>query len=382
MQNIHDYGRMVRDHGRTQAYAGALRARVTPDSVVLDIGAGSGILTLLACQAGARKVYAVEEDGIVQVAREMAVRNGYIDRIEFIQDCSTGIDLPEHVDVVVSEIHGVLPFFPGSLTSIIDARKRFLKPGGFMIPMRETVSVAVVTAADLYRSLVAPWENSFGFDCAAGLRRSLCTWKDVDVRDDQLLVEPRVWCVLDYLDLQSPSAKGSASWTIADAGTGHGLSVWFDCETAPGCGFSNSPLSGEGHIFGIVFFPWSEPCDLEPGDHVSVEIRADVVGGDYIWSWRTDIRGQGGSGRTKAAYRQSDLQGALLTPDWLRKSEAAFVPTPKPEAHVDKMALDLLFEGLSLGEVSVRVADRFPDRFPRWQDALARVGVLSRQYSR
>lgn len=130
---------------------------------------GSGILALLACQAGAQKVYAVEQDGIIQVARESAARNGYTDRIEFIQALSTAIDLPEPVDVIVSEIHGILPFFPGSLASIIDARNRFLKPGGVLIPMRETVSVAVVTLPDRYERIVGPWAPSFGLDCAAGL---------------------------------------------------------------------------------------------------------------------------------------------------------------------------------------------------------------------
>ena len=85
MYSIHDYGDMIADRGRTDAYARALQARVTPESVVLDIGAASGILTLLACQAGARKVYAVEPDGIIQVAREVVAANGYADHVEFIQ---------------------------------------------------------------------------------------------------------------------------------------------------------------------------------------------------------------------------------------------------------------------------------------------------------
>ena len=382
MKNIHDYGDMIADHGRTNAYAQALRARVVPGSVVLDIGTGAGILALLACQAGARKVYAVEQDGIIQVARESAVRNGYADRIEFIQDISTATDLPEQVDVVVSEIHGVVPFYPGSLASIIDARHRFLRPGGFLIPMRETVSVAVVTLPDVYEQIVDPWQVSFGLDCSPGRQRSLCTWKGMGYTAVQLLVEPRVWTVLDYPNLQSSSAKGSANWTVARAGTGHGLLMWFDCETAPGSGFSNSPLSDERHIFGRRFFPWSEPRELESGDCVAVEIRADEVGGGYSWSWDTDFRGPGSGSARRAQYRQSDLEGAPRIADWLRKSDASFVPSPTREAHIDKMALDLLFEGLSLEHISRRVSERFPKRFPDWRDALTRVRDMSRQYSR
>ena len=380
--DIHGYGAMVADHGRTDAYARALRDRLTPDSVVLDIGAGPGILTLLACQAGARKVYAVESDGIIEVARESVARNGYTDRVELIQAFSTAIDLPEKVDVIVSDLHGVFPFYADGLTSLIDARNRFLKPGGFMIPMRETVSVVVVAAPDAYEWIVGPWESTAGFDGTAARQRSLCTWMRMRCAPEQLLVEPKVWSVLDYLDLQSPSARGQVSWTIANAGQGHGVCVWFDCETAPGLGFSNSPLSGERHVYMNGFFPWSEPCQLEAGDQVDIEIRVDMVQSDLTFSWNTVVRGPGSPGPVKAWFRQSELQGTPISADWLRKSDASFVPSPNREADIDKLMLDLLFEGLSLEEMSQRVSERFPDRFPTWRDALVRVGDMSRRYSR
>ena len=328
MYDILMHGAMIADHGRTDAYAQALRARLTPESVVLDIGAGSGILTLLACQAGARRVYAVEPDGIVEVARESAARNGFSDRVELIQAFSTVIDLPEKVDVIVSEIHGPLPYFLGCPSSIVDARDRFLKPGGFLVPMRDTLSVAVVTLPDAYDTIVQPWGSSFGLDCSAGRRRALNTWMRVRCTPAALLVEPRVWSILDYLDVQSPSAEGRASWTITHTCEGHGLSMWFDCETAPGYGFSSSPLPGEEGIFPQVFFPWSEPCKLEAGDRIAVDLRADLVGEDYIWSWNTETRGPDGRGATKAQFRQSEFLGNPMSAEWLRKSGPSFPGFP------------------------------------------------------
>jgi len=76
MYSVFDYGDMIADAGRVDAYSAALRARVKSESVVLDIGVGTGILTLLACKAGAKKVYAVEPDGIIQLARETVAANG------------------------------------------------------------------------------------------------------------------------------------------------------------------------------------------------------------------------------------------------------------------------------------------------------------------
>ena len=93
--DIYAYGRMVRDRVRTDAYVEALRESIGSNSVVLDIGTGVGILALLACKFGARKVYAVDPNDAIQIARELAAVNGYADRIEFIQNLSTRITLPE-----------------------------------------------------------------------------------------------------------------------------------------------------------------------------------------------------------------------------------------------------------------------------------------------
>ena len=175
MYNIVAYGSMIADRGRTGAYAAALNAAVEAESAVLDIGAGPGIFTLLACKAGARKVYAVEPDGSIEVAREAVAANGFEDRVEFIQALSTEITLPEQVDVIVASIQGALPFFGSSVLSIMDARDRFLKPGGTIIPLNETLRAAVVSAQECYHKVVDPWENCFGFDYQAARRRAVNT---------------------------------------------------------------------------------------------------------------------------------------------------------------------------------------------------------------
>src|SRR3989442_247493 len=110
---------MIHDRVRTNAYAEALRTSVNPNSVVLDIGTGSGMLALLACKAGARRVYAIEVSDAIQVGRELAAANGFAERIEFIQNLSTRLTLPESADVIVSDLRGVLPLHEQSLVSII-----------------------------------------------------------------------------------------------------------------------------------------------------------------------------------------------------------------------------------------------------------------------
>jgi type I protein arginine methyltransferase len=381
MYSIHDYGDMTAERRRNEPYSAALRHRIAPGSVVLDIGAGAGILTLLACQAGARKVYAVEPDGIIEVARETVAANGFSDRVEFIQGLSNMVTLPERVDVIVSDLHGILPFFYGSLTSILDARDRFLKPGGFIIPERETVWAAVVSAPSAHRAIVEPWEANGGLDFAPARRRAVNSWRKWVAPPHALLVEPKAWSVLNYSTLTNANALGHVRWTIARSGIAHGLCMWFDCETAPGSGFSNSPGSAEVRLYHQAFFPWPRACQLELGDVADVEIRTDPVGGDYVWGWNTEIRGPGCPPAIKAQFRQSGFLAAPLSSDWLRKSGASFVPSPNVEANIDKMILDLLYTGTNLGEISRQLSGRFPERFPDWRNALTRVGEMSLRYS-
>src|SRR4051812_42496829 len=164
MYGLPDYGDMIADTGRTSAYARALEARITPSSVVLDIGTGPGILALLACRAGARRVYAAEPDDVIHVARETATANGCADRIEFMQAMTTDIDLPERVDGIVADLHGSTPLFGRSLISILDARARLLKPDGWIIPSRETLWAAPVSSAASHERAIGSWTTEYGFD--------------------------------------------------------------------------------------------------------------------------------------------------------------------------------------------------------------------------
>ena len=158
------YGDLIADEARTRPYVEALRRAVTPDSVVLDLGAGAtGFFAMLACRFGARRVFAIEIDDAVAVARQVAAVNGFGDRIEFFQGDSKEIALPERADVIVSDLHGVLPFNGDAIVTLMDARTRLMAPGGRLIPERETLWVAGVDAPNLYDGQVGRWDAT-GYD--------------------------------------------------------------------------------------------------------------------------------------------------------------------------------------------------------------------------
>ena len=147
MYSLHFYGEMIANRPRVERYVEALRQAVKPDSVVLDLGCGQGLFALLACRFGARRVYAIEPDNVINIAREAAAANGFRDRIEFFQSVSTEVTLPEPATIIISDLRGVLPWFQKHIPSIVDARQRLLAPGGVLIPRRDIPRKRPLSAA-------------------------------------------------------------------------------------------------------------------------------------------------------------------------------------------------------------------------------------------
>src|SRR4051812_17395873 len=116
------------NRARLNAYAEALRANVTPDKAVLDLGAGAGFLSLLACHFGARRVYAVEESPLIELLHDSARDNGLEDRLVVLQTRARDVRLPERVDLLVSGVDGGLAFDHRRVNDLIHARGRLLAP--------------------------------------------------------------------------------------------------------------------------------------------------------------------------------------------------------------------------------------------------------------
>ena len=373
---------MIADRVRIDAYARALRQAVSPGAVVIDIGTGTGFFAMLACQFGARRVYAVEPDDSIQLAREAAAANGYADRIEFIQDYSTAVSLPERADVIISDMRDLLPLFHRHIPSIVDARTRLLKDGGALIPREDRVWVALAEHGELYERLSAPWlSRPYGLDLSAGWRVLTSAWRKAGVAPEHLLVEPRRWATLDYATIERANFAAELSWKAERAGTAHGVVAWFDAVLGEGVEFSNAPGLPE-LIYGRSFLPYPEPVALAEGDEVSLKMRADLVGDDYVWSWETTVSESGAAGRVKAGFRQSTLTSALLSPERLRKQSSAFVPALGEEGQLDLFVLGLMDGVTPLEEIARRLVERAPARFKSWHEALTRAGEMSLKYGR
>ena len=153
---------MLMDHVRMRAYHSAImnNRAAFEGKVVLDIGTGSGVLSLWAAQAGAAKVYAVEYTEMANHARRLVEKNGMGHIIEVIQSSAEDLELPCQVDIIVSEWMGYLLLRESMLDSVIRARDRWLKPGGAMYPSHATMYFSAISFEEDREVKMKEYESS------------------------------------------------------------------------------------------------------------------------------------------------------------------------------------------------------------------------------
>lgn len=147
---------MLTDQPRQKAYREAIlsNASLFAGKTVLDVGAGTGILSVFCAQAGAAKVYAIEASKIAEIACAVVIENGFENVIEAhqtrVEDFKLDGDDQRQVDIIVSEWMGFYLLHEGMLDSVLVARDKFLKPNGSMFPQNATIYVAPCAVPSLF----------------------------------------------------------------------------------------------------------------------------------------------------------------------------------------------------------------------------------------
>ena len=379
MYSLDQFALMFADKLRMDAYSQAIARSIRPGDAVVDLGCGPGIFALLACQAGARRVYAIDLDGVVDFGRQLAAANGYSDQIIFMRGDSRQIHLPERVNVIVADLRGVVPLSSHAVDTMDDARARFLAPGGHLIPSRDTLHAAVVELPIQYETMVRAWRSVPQLDLTSGLPLVLNTIYRHQIRPDQLLSESRPWHQLNYESSQNTPAHRLLHLPITRDAMGHGIAVWFSTQLTEGIGFSSGPQAAET-IYGHVFLPWLEPVFLHQGEVCSIELRAHLVGNDYVWQWETNLPAR--AERKPIRFAQSSFYGSLFPPSMLRKRATGYVPVLSEAGLAERWILQAIDGKRPLEDIATEATRIFPHIFRRADDAFSLAAEIAEKFSR
>jgi protein arginine N-methyltransferase 1 len=282
---------LLDDAARLDTWHAAIGATVRPGDVVLDLGAGMGILSLFACQAGAARVYAVESAPSVELARLVAADNGLEERIVCLHGRSQDVELPERADVLLTDTTETFGLNGQLLSAVIDARARLLKPGARLLPGKIELRAAPVEAPRAYRYLVDLWAHDVrGFDLGAIRPFAANNMQPADLDAEALLAEPAALGALELESVPEPSFAGGARVTVTRAGTAHGLAGFFSAQLAEGIVLTNDPREATVSYVRALL-PLAEPLALEAGDELAVDVSTHD---GREWSWRVERTPAGG----------------------------------------------------------------------------------------
>ncbi|TVU16571.1 hypothetical protein EJB05_40142 [Eragrostis curvula] len=160
---------MIKDRVRTDAYHTAImqHQKFIEGKVVMDVGCGTGILSVFCARAGAKRVYAVDASEIAIQAREIVKANNLSDKIVVVHGRVEDVDVEEKVDVIISEWMGYMLLYESMLPSVLFARDKWLKPGGLILPSHATLFMAPVTNPERYEGSVDFWSDVYGINMSA-----------------------------------------------------------------------------------------------------------------------------------------------------------------------------------------------------------------------
>ncbi len=282
---IDEHRHLLMDDITQNQFRRAIMQKVKPGDVVLDLGTGSGLHALFACQAGAKKVYAVDIESIVEVAKETAFANNFGDRIEFIMGKAHDIELPEKVDAIITNVG-----FLNTLTTLPDMVRYHLKPGGKIIPTALELNFTFVNVPDFYSSRVSFWDNKI-YDLDFSAFRQMASHHPLytEYKTDELLMPSQSLGRIELSSVVDDYMERTVTFTADFDGVAHGLGGWYhfwnDGEILMS---TEPPIRMDRDVWRNIFLPFEQPLSFRKGERFEFQIGMYARGGyrGPFWRWK------------------------------------------------------------------------------------------------
>jgi len=267
---------MLNDVSRGKAFGDAMHALDLRDKTVLDIGAGSGILSMLAVRLGARHVYACEMiEPLAEMAAEIVQLHGMAHKITLIPKSSfeveIGRDMPGRTEIMLSETIDCGFVGEGFLPSLKHAKKHLLQHDALLVPCGVQLCGVLIESPDIYH--LNHVYRSQGFDVSRMNEFSTRGYFGVRLKTRPHSMISDVTTLID-LDLYSPipeSLTRVVEFEATQSGTMHGVAFWFKVTLAPGVVLSNDPDQSGCH-WTQAFASFRQPVTVQKGKRYPVEL--------------------------------------------------------------------------------------------------------------
>jgi protein arginine N-methyltransferase 1 len=283
--SFHDL--MLNDSLRVTAYRKAIHEAVEPGHIVVDLGTGTGILSQFALEAGARCVYGIDlNSSILDHAVQRMHQAGFADRFVPICRLSYDVELPQSADVLISEIIGNIADNEDFQPILHDAIRRFVAPGGTVLPQAVSSYLVPVAARSAHADLVSGRIAQLGpvYEVAAlyrekGIMSPFDLYYDCILPRRTYLSQPRLLRTYSGAWDQSPTYSISTAFRInhQDALTGFKAYFVAALTTATTLDISGDDIeAGEtSDSWKHAYLPIAEPIELQPDDQLIVTFSRD-----------------------------------------------------------------------------------------------------------
>ncbi len=275
---------LIADMRRLRAFCNATKQIVQPGDMVMDIGVGTGVLTLAAIEAGASKVICIDDDDVILLARETFHLNGCTRKTRLVR--GNFLDLRfkgRSPDVIVAELLGNFALAENITELAVHIRRQFpnLKR---IVPAWFELTVAPVEDFRFDDGLRVFEKPVDGMDLSHFHEAAIHNIYTRNVTKKQLLSKPECLARYELLEIETPDVDVKTSCTVTRKGTLHGVAGWFRSGLTDDIVMETGPFHPRVHWEDVIF-PVASPVEVEPGDKVSFRFEGLCHGSGDVWSW-------------------------------------------------------------------------------------------------
>jgi hypothetical protein len=200
---------------------------------------------------------------------------------------------------------------------MIDVRRRLLRDGGVIVPLRDTMFVAPSRLpAAIERDVHSAYGREGIVMSPVGRVMSDTPYR-CSIAPSELIAAGQAWVRLEYARLEHADADGGAEWILPEAETAAGLAIWFETTLAGDIGFSSAPGSTT-RVYNQIYLPLREPVAVGRGERLRVQLSLRLAANQYVWAWTVWVAPAAG-GPEREVVRQNSLAEGVLDPEWLHR---------------------------------------------------------------